>query len=50
MGIARDELLRIPRQTTALIELGQSVEPRPLWQVLPEPLRLMRQHELFATR
>ncbi len=50
MGIAREELLRIPRQTTALIELGQSVEPRPLWQVLPEPMRLMRQHELFATR
>jgi hypothetical protein len=35
LGIAREQLLRIPRQSTALISLGHPLEPQPLWQLLP---------------
>jgi hypothetical protein len=35
LGIAREQLLRIPRQTTALISLDAPLEPQPLWQLLP---------------
>jgi hypothetical protein len=36
LGIDRAELLRIPRKTSALIELGQRLSPQPLWQLFPE--------------
>ena len=48
LGIARGELLRIPRQSSALVELGNSVEPQPLWQLFPEAIRF-RRHELFES-
>jgi hypothetical protein len=35
LGIAREQLLRIPRQTTTLISLAEPLEPQPLWQLLP---------------
>jgi hypothetical protein len=36
LGIDRAELLRIPRKTSALIELGRPLSPQPLWQLFPE--------------
>jgi hypothetical protein len=35
LGIAREQLLRIPRQSTMLLPLDEPVEPQPLWQLLP---------------
>lgn len=48
LGVARDELIRLPRQATALIDLKNPHEPTPLWQVFPESVRKLRQHELFS--
>ncbi len=50
MGVAREELLRIPRQSTALLELSRTLEPRPLWQLLPDTARGQRRTDLFVTR
>ncbi len=35
LGIAREQLLRIPRQSSALLHLGEPVPVQPLWQLLP---------------
>ncbi len=48
LGVAREELIRIPRQATALIDLKNTHAPTPLWQVFPESVRKLRQHELFT--
>lgn len=48
MGVAREEIIRIPRQSTALLELGSTVQPQPLWQLFPEPVQALRRHELYA--
>jgi hypothetical protein len=48
LGIVRDELLRIPRQSSALLELGRPLESRPLWQMFPEAIRF-RRHELLES-
>lgn len=39
LGIAREELIRLPRQATVLIELGRAYAPQPLWKLLPDSLR-----------
>lgn len=39
-GLAREELVRIPRRPTALLELMQHSAPQPLWQLFPERLRV----------
>ncbi len=48
LGVAREELIRLPRQATALIDLKGTHAPTPLWQVFPESVRRLRQHELFT--
>lgn len=47
-GVAREELIRIPRRPTLLLDLGGSQAPQPLWQLFPEPVRARRSHELYA--
>lgn len=39
LGVAREELLRLPRQSTALIDLSRFYAPQPLWKLFPESLR-----------
>lgn len=39
LGVAREELIRLPRQATALIELDRAYPPQPLWRLVPETLR-----------
>lgn len=41
LGIRREQLLRIPRQATAFIDLSAPLAPRPLWQLFPEPVQLV---------
>jgi hypothetical protein len=48
LGIRREQLLRIPRQATAFIDLGQSVTPRPLWQLFPESAQVLGQGPALA--
>ena len=50
LGVAREELIRLPRQATALIDLTDTHAPMPLWHVFPESVRSLRRHELFDTR
>ena len=50
LGIDREELLRIPRKSSALIDLNRNQEPTPLWQLFPERVQALRRHELFAAR
>jgi len=38
LGVAREELLRLPRQSTALIDLARFYAPQPLWKLFPESL------------
>ncbi len=38
LGVAREELLRLPRQSTALIDLSRFYAPQPLWKLFPESL------------
>ncbi len=45
LGINRAELLRIPRKTSALIQLSSPLEPQPLWQLFPEQARAFRRTE-----
>jgi len=42
LGVDREELIRIPRQPTMLIDLVHPMDPRPLWQLLPETARTQR--------
>jgi hypothetical protein len=39
LGVAREELIRLPRQSTVLIDLEQPYAPQPLWQLFPDSLR-----------
>ncbi|MER2564830.1 MAG: hypothetical protein ABTQ32_29165 [Myxococcaceae bacterium] len=39
LGVDREELIRLPRQSTVLIELDRHYHPQPLWQLFPESLR-----------
>lgn len=50
LGIDREELLRIPRKSSALIELNRLQEPKPLWQLFPERVQALRRHQLFEAR
>lgn len=44
LGINRSELLRIPRKSSALIQLSEPLQPQPLWQLFPERARAFRLH------
>lgn len=46
LGIHRTELLRIPRNSSALIELSTELQPQPLWQLFPERTRALARAEL----
>lgn len=39
LGVEREELIRLPRQSTALIQLDRPYPPQPLWRLFPEALR-----------
>jgi hypothetical protein len=39
LGVDREELIRLPRQSTVLIELNRTWAPQPLWQLFPDSLR-----------
>ena len=38
LGVAREELLRLPRQSPVLIDLRRFYSPQPLWKLFPESL------------
>ena len=48
LGIAREDLIRIPRRPMALLELGKPAAPQALWRLLPESVRTRRSIELYA--
>lgn len=50
LGIERNELLRIPRKSSALIDLSaaRTLQPQPLWQLFPERVQALRRHEFFT--
>lgn len=48
LGIRREQLLRIPRHQTAFLDLRDSLAPRPLWQLFPEPAAVLAQQPQFA--
>ncbi len=48
LGIERGELLRIPRNASALIDLRRAMQPQPLWQLFPDRVRQLREHALYA--
>ncbi|MBL8924051.1 MAG: hypothetical protein JNJ54_34660 [Myxococcaceae bacterium] len=39
LGVAREELIRLPRQSMVLIDLERPLTPQPLWKLLPESLQ-----------
>lgn len=47
LGINRSELLRIPRRSSALIDLATDLQPQPLWRLFPERIQALRNHELY---
>lgn len=49
LGINRAELLRIPRKTSALLDLSTPLAPQPLWQLFPEQARAFRRADVNAT-
>ncbi len=50
LGIARGELLRAPRQSTAWIDLSRPIASQPLWDLFPESVQALRHHELYTAR
>jgi hypothetical protein len=50
LGVDREELVRMPRRTTALLDLVRTLEPQSLWEVLPEQLRGPKRDELLVAR
>lgn len=51
LGVAREELIRIPRRPTVLIDLEAKATAQPLWQLFPEKVRAARRREdLYAVR
>lgn len=50
LGIARAELLHIPRKSSALIDLARQAAPGPLWHLFPEPVKALRRGEHFVAR
>ena len=48
LGVQREELIRIPRQTTVLIDLGRPTASQPLWQLFPEGVDELKPHESLA--
>lgn len=49
LGIDREQLLRIPRNLSALVDLSRPQPAQPLWQLFPEGVHVLRPHELYAT-
>lgn len=50
LGIDRAELLRIPRNSSALLDLKRPQAPQPLWQLFPERVQALRRHALYEAR
>lgn len=50
LGVRRQELLRIPRQATAYLDLSRPMSSKPLWTLFPEGVQALRNHELYAHR
>ncbi|MEW6430479.1 MAG: hypothetical protein AB1730_03125 [Myxococcota bacterium] len=48
LGIRREQLLRIPRQATAFIDLSAQLGPTPLWQLFPEAAQALQRVPAFA--
>ena len=48
LGIERNELLRIPRKRSALIDLNTELQPQPLWKLFPQQVQQLREHALYA--
>jgi hypothetical protein len=48
LGVQRRDLLRAPRQATALIDLAVSPPAQPLWSLFPEAIQVLRHHELYG--
>lgn len=44
LGVQREELLRLPRERTALIELGEVAQPGPLWRLFPHATEALLQY------
>jgi len=42
LGIGREELLKVRRRSSAVVDLGRPMEPKPLWQLLPANARFRR--------
>jgi hypothetical protein len=41
LGVERDVLIKLPRQSSALIELATAAQQGPLWRMFPNALQLM---------
>jgi hypothetical protein len=50
LGIDREQLLRLPRRQTALLELSREPAPQPLWQLFPDALSALQQQQAFVGR
>jgi hypothetical protein len=49
LGVDREALLRMPRQTTALVDLTREAIAQPLWHLFPQALASVGQHRAYAT-
>lgn len=49
LGIDREELIRLPRQPTVLLDLERRLPAEPLWMLFPEELGGLRSREGFAS-
>ena len=46
LGVHREELIRLPRQKTALLDLAKEVPAGPLWHLFPQALtQTLKRHE-----
>jgi hypothetical protein len=49
LGIKREELIRLPRQKTALLDLSKEVPAGPLWHLFPQALTAtLKRHEAMT--
>ncbi len=49
LGVRREELIRLPRQKTALLDLSKEVSPGPLWHLFPQALtQTLKRHTPIA--
>lgn len=49
LGVQREELIRLPRKKTALLDLEKEVPPGPLWHHFPQALtQTLKRHDTVA--